>query len=194
MKPGRLSALLVLVACGGDSTKAPVTPVVVADPPPSASASAPAPPPAETQATEPLEGGAGGLGDIGVDRMNTPPSSTPPAANVSMRRGVTAVNGKLPPEIVDRVVRQSFGQFRRCYDDKIRPNENLEGRVTVKFVIAQTGAVSTASDGGSDLPDSKVIACVVKAFGALKFPKPDSGIVTVVYPLVFAPPPDPAKK
>lgn len=105
----------------------------------------------------------------------------------SIRQGATQVNGRLPPEVIQRIVRQNFGRFRLCYENGLRTNPNLQGRVAVKFVIDRGGAVSTASDGGSDLPDQGVVSCVVRNFGNLSFPQPEGGIVTVVYPIIFNP-------
>jgi hypothetical protein len=105
----------------------------------------------------------------------------------SIRQGATQVNGRLPPEVIQRIVRQNFGRFRLCYENGLRTNPNLQGRVSVRFVIDRSGAVSTASDGGSDLPDQGVVGCVVRGFGNLSFPQPEGGIVTVVYPIIFNP-------
>jgi hypothetical protein len=97
----------------------------------------------------------------------------------------TQVNGRLPPETIQRIVRQSFGRFRGCYDTALRTNPGLQGRVAVKFVIDRSGQVAAASDAGSDLADASVVACVVRGFQDLSFPQPEGGIVTVVYPLVL---------
>jgi len=105
----------------------------------------------------------------------------------SIRQGATQVNGRLPPEVIQRIVRQNFGRFRLCYENGMRTNPNLAGRVSVKFVIDRSGAVSTASDGGSDLPDQAVVSCTVRGFTNLSFPQPEGGIVTVVYPIIFNP-------
>ena len=105
----------------------------------------------------------------------------------TLRQGATQVNGRLPPEVIQRIVRQNFGRFRLCYENGLRTNPNLQGRVSVKFVIDRSGSVSTASDGGSDLPDQGVVGCVVRGFGNLSFPQPEGGIVTVVYPISFSP-------
>ena len=105
----------------------------------------------------------------------------------TLRQGATQVNGRLPPEVIQRIVRQNFGRFRLCYENGLRDNPTLSGRVSVKFVIDRSGAVSTAQDGGSELPDQGVISCVVRGFGNLSFPQPEGGIVTVVYPIIFNP-------
>ncbi len=104
-----------------------------------------------------------------------------------VRMGATTVSGRLPPEVIQRIVRQNFGRFRMCYEQGLGRNPNLEGRVSARFVIGRDGAVSNVSNGGSDLPDSGVVSCVISAFYGLSFPQPEGGIVTVVYPIMLAP-------
>ncbi|MCL2723548.1 MAG: AgmX/PglI C-terminal domain-containing protein [Polyangiaceae bacterium] len=105
----------------------------------------------------------------------------------SIRPGAVQVTGRLPQEVIQRVVRQNFGRFRTCYENGLRTNPNLQGRVAVKFVIDRSGGVSTAQEGGSDLPDQGVVSCVVRSFTNLSFPQPEGGIVTVVFPINFSP-------
>ncbi len=99
----------------------------------------------------------------------------------------TEVNGHLAPEIIQRIVRQNQGRFRNCYETGLRTNPSLGGRVAVKFVIDRQGAVSMASDGGSDLPDQGVTKCVVQSFYNLSFPAPQDGTVRVTYPIMLTP-------
>jgi len=101
--------------------------------------------------------------------------------------GETVVGGHLAPELIQRVVRQNFGRFRGCYELGLRGNPNLTGRITTRFIIDREGAVSNATNGGSDLPDSKVVGCVVSAFYGVSFPAPKDGIVRVSYPIMFNP-------
>ncbi|XXY19075.1 AgmX/PglI C-terminal domain-containing protein [Sorangium sp. So ce216] len=110
------------------------------------------------------------------------------AAAPTIRRGATQVSGRFPPEVIQRIVRRSFGRFRLCYEEGLRRNARLQGRVAVHFTIDPSGAVANARDGGSDLPDGVVVSCVVRAFHALSFPAPEGGSVDVVYPLQLAPP------
>jgi hypothetical protein len=125
------------------------------------------------------DGGAfeGGRGHVpGVHEVRAP-----------ILRAASAPQSRVPPETIQRVVRQTFGRFRVCYESALRTNPLLEGRVAVKFTIDPTGAVAVASDGGSDLPDARVVACVVRAFASLTFPEFSAGVVTVIYPLRFTP-------
>lgn len=104
-----------------------------------------------------------------------------------VRDAAPIVNGHVPPEVIQRVVRQNDGRYRFCYQNGLRANPNLAGRVTVKFVIDWHGQVAIATDGGSDLPDAGVRQCVISSFTSLSFPENDGGAVTVSYPLVFSP-------
>jgi hypothetical protein len=104
-----------------------------------------------------------------------------------IRAGTPAVIGQLPPEVVQRIVRQNIGRFRLCYADGLRLVPRLEGRIAVRFVIGRDGGVSRVQNGGSDFPDWVVLSCVMRAFYGLSFPAPESGIVTVAYPLVLSP-------
>lgn len=104
-----------------------------------------------------------------------------------MIASTTTVNGRLPAEVIQRVVRQNYGRFRNCYESALRTNPALSGRIATKFVIDRNGAVSMAQDGGSDLPDRNVVSCVVRSFSNLSFPTPDGGLVTVTYPIQFTP-------
>lgn len=109
-------------------------------------------------------------------------------ADLRMRPGDTVTSGQIPREVIQRIVRQNFGRFRLCYENGLRQNPNLAGRVSVRFVIGRDGAVSNVGNGGSDMPDSGVVSCVVRSFYGLSFPQPDgSGVVTVTYPISFAP-------
>jgi hypothetical protein len=117
-----------------------------------------------------------------------PSLSPPPAAtNPRVSAGTLTVNGRLPPAVIQRILRVNQGRFRACYRSGLHTNPSLTGRVTARFVIGRDGGVSSVANGGSDLPDSSVVSCVVRALYGLSFPQPDAGIVTVVYPLHFTP-------
>lgn len=95
--------------------------------------------------------------------------------------------GYLPPEVIQAVVRLGFHTLKGCYEEGLSRDPKLEGRVSVSFVIERDGSVKNSSDGGSDMSDAAVRDCVVRKFLGFKFPPPDNGIVTVVYPIMLAP-------
>jgi hypothetical protein len=130
-----------------------------------------------------VSGGGGGQGiGLGSARMSMRPQQQGP----TLRQGTVTVTGHLPSEVIQRIVRQNFGRFRLCYSNGLQSNPALAGRVAVRFVIAHDGSVQSAADGGSDLPNASVVACVVAGFRNLSFPQPEVGTVTVVYPVIFA--------
>jgi TonB family protein len=96
------------------------------------------------------------------------------------------VSGRLPPEIIQRIVAQNRPAFRRCYEDGLTRNPNLSGKVVVTFVIGTDGNVTSASDGGSTMPDPAVTQCILKRAKTMSFPAPEGGIVTVTIPLMFS--------
>ena len=97
------------------------------------------------------------------------------------------VKGHLPAAVIQHIVRTSYEGFRLCYASALARLPELTGRVSARFVITQYGKVSNVADAGSDMPDAAVLSCVLKAFYGLEFPTPGSGIVTVVYPIMFSP-------
>ncbi len=108
-------------------------------------------------------------------------------AKGAVRAGAALTKGGLSPEVIRRVVHPNLGRLRSCYELGLRANPKLEGRVVVKFVIDPSGAVSSAQEGNSDLQDAGVVVCVLGAFRRMKFPRPESGSVTVTYPVMFSP-------
>jgi hypothetical protein len=112
----------------------------------------------------------------------------PPAKPMSrVTEGTLQVSGRLPPEVVNRILRQNHGRLRACYEAGLRTNPTLQGRITTRFVIGRDGSVAAAANGGSDLPDAGVVMCSVRALYGLSFPQPEGGIVTVSYPVIFRP-------
>ncbi|MDI1443262.1 AgmX/PglI C-terminal domain-containing protein [Polyangium sp. 6x1] len=153
---------------------------------------------ARARAGEPEDARETGLIGLLYDRPPKPPKAATPIrydeppepkgrGATQTRPGAMALSGRLPPEVVRRIIRQNFGRFRLCYENGLRNNPNLQGRVSVRFVIGADGAVSNVGNGGSDMPDGGVVSCIVRSFEGLSFPRPEGGIVTVVYPLMFAP-------
>jgi hypothetical protein len=121
-----------------------------------------------------------------IDDGARPPPPPPPALTGGSSNAVM-VNGRLPPEVIQRIVKQHLSQVKRCYEKGLVANPNLQGQVRVKFIIDRSGSVSSAYDGGSDIGDKGVVQCVVHVFESMSFPEPEGGIVTVVYPFSFQP-------
>lgn len=114
-----------------------------------------------------------------------------------------ATSGHLPAEAVQRALRERLATTKKCYEEGLKRDPKLEGRVLVRLVIGLEGKVTEASPATADaaktadvltpgdapvpaMPDAKVTACVVEVLRQATFPKPDGGPVTVVYPVTFS--------
>ena len=116
-----------------------------------------------------------------VDRL------APPMRPPQVRAGIVTVSGGLPPEVVQRIVRQSFGRFRLCYETALAKKAGLAGRVEVTYRIAGDGSASGVR-ATSDFP-GPAKECIAEAFRGLTYPTPEGGrAVEVTFPLVFEPP------
>ncbi len=122
----------------------------------------------------------GGVG-VGLGRLSGEHAVKAP----TVRQGATSVSGRLAPEIVRRVVRQSYGRLRQCYLHVLQASPGAEGRVTVRFLIGSDGAVSAVQVTENTTGVASLGACVAAAFRSMSFPSPDGGSVTVTYPFVF---------
>lgn len=137
------------------------------------------------------EGGAGrgegiGLGSIGSlgagpSRLGEPTKPSAPRITV----GALQVNGRLPPEVIQRIVRQNFGRFRMCYEAARNKLPQLAGSVNVAFTISPTGEVTNTRLAPSTLPSAETQACVLTSFKGLSFPAPEGGSVSVLLPVHF---------
>lgn len=106
---------------------------------------------------------------------------------VQLRVGQVTVKGDLLPEIVRRIVRRHYPRFRACYEKALATNPKLQGRVTLQLEITKDGRTKRAKSASSDLPDSGVVACIVRAASSTTFPESQSGSLNVAsIPLLFS--------
>ncbi|CAN5422882.1 hypothetical protein BH09MYX1_BH09MYX1_18720 [soil metagenome] len=160
-----------------------VVPLISAPPPKDVTFATPT---ATTTATDPTASATETSTATGASPFRAAPKG---GGTPKLLMGSTTVSGRLPVEVIQRIVRQNYGRFRLCYELGLKTNPALEGRVSVRFVIGTDGSVSTAvkNAGDTTLPDESVISCIVRGFSNLSFPQPESGIVSVVYPLNLSP-------
>jgi TonB family protein len=130
--------------------------------------------------------GVGGLGLDGLEGDNKGAGFGKRVPNV--RQAKAKVEGNLDRDIIRRIVRAHINEVRSCYNAGLTKNPELEGSVTVDFVIASTGKVSASSVAESTLSDTSVANCIAKAVKRWTFPKPrDGGEVQVSYPFELSP-------
>ncbi|MEM9195593.1 MAG: AgmX/PglI C-terminal domain-containing protein, partial [Myxococcota bacterium] len=89
---------------------------------------------------------------------------------------------------VVRMIRGRQSAFRRCYENALRNNPSLAGRVTVGFTIQPRGNVSGARATSNTTGDAGLASCVVRVISSLRWREgPEGGSVNFSYPFIFAP-------
>jgi outer membrane biosynthesis protein TonB len=83
-------------------------------------------------------------------------------------------------------VRGRMGLLKACYENALKRNPGLRGRMRLRFTILETGGLSEVNVIENAL-GSDVAACVTNTMRAWRMPFRPSGPVTVDYPLVFTP-------
>ena len=102
--------------------------------------------------------------------------------------GDPIILGALDKSLIDAVIKRNMNQIRYCYQRELTNNPNLSGKITVKFVIAKDGTVSSASTKSSTMGSPAVESCINGRFLEFQFPEPKGGgIVIVSYPFIFSP-------
>ncbi len=102
-------------------------------------------------------------------------------------KGVVA-KGDLPPEVIKRILRASFGRFRSCYNAALGKDPKLTGKTIVQFTIDGTGAVSASKlDPATTVTDATMQTCVLGLYKTISFPMPDKGTVDVTHTMEYAP-------
>lgn len=114
--------------------------------------------------------------------------AAPPPAETLMPGDKAEVPGSLSAEVIRRVARTHHTALQRCYETGLAVRPNIEGNVSVRFIISGTGTVQTVAISESTLKDPTVENCVLAAFARMVFPAPEGGgSVTVTYPVHFKP-------
>lgn len=103
-----------------------------------------------------------------------------------IRSGKADIRGSLSKEVIRRIIQRHINEVRFCYEQELNSRPDLQGRVSVKFIISPTGAVQTAAVDQSDLGNPKAEQCIAGAVRRWTFPSPEGGgIVVVTYPFVL---------
>lgn len=95
----------------------------------------------------------------------------------------------LDKSIIRRIVRAHIGSIRECYNEGLRDNPQLAGKVVISFVVGSEGKVtqSTVSED-TELEDEKTALCMADAVHDWVFPRPKDGkSVSITYPFNLQP-------
>lgn len=92
----------------------------------------------------------------------------------------------LDPDEIYSVVEANYRELRHCYQQALEKNPSLAGRIDVNLIVEASGRPSQVCSGASTLPNSRVVACVIRSFAGFRFPEQE-GQMAGIYPITFSP-------
>ncbi len=122
--------------------------------------------------------GTGGLGNVDLGGRGKGKYKVIP--------GRTITKGCLTQQQVLRVLLRVQSQAKYCYEKEMSKNPNLEGKVTTRFEIGPTGAVSWVRIAESTMSNANVESCLQRVVQRLRFPPcKGGGTAEITYPWIF---------
>ncbi len=97
------------------------------------------------------------------------------------------MGGQLAKSKIIAGIQKDLGGLRSCYEQELKKDQMLRGKIVLGFVIDQDGHVARAAITTSEIDNVKVQRCIVARVKRLRFEKPEGGSVEVAYPLNFKP-------
>jgi hypothetical protein len=120
----------------------------------------------------------------GTVQVDMPAELSPPLEERNARaEKKEGVSQRLAPEVIRKVVRDYYPGIRQCYEALGQPLPAT--RAKLNFTIARDGKVSDGEVESKEYP--ALGKCLDGVMRSMVFPPPKDGIVTVGYPLEFAP-------
>lgn len=124
-------------------------------------------------------GPGNGVGIMGGRKSRVPNAGTCPTCK-------TEIMGGMSKETIRRTIQRHMNEIRYCYEEGLRSQPDLGGRVQVSFMISPAGVVTQASIADSSLHNAQVETCVANAARRWTFPAPEGGgYVAVRYPFLL---------
>jgi outer membrane biosynthesis protein TonB len=84
-------------------------------------------------------------------------------------------------------VKARMGLIKTCYENGLKRNPSLKGKISVRFTILETGGLADIGAAQNSMGAPDVAACIVNTMRSWRTQFRPSGPVTVEYPFVFQP-------
>jgi TonB family protein len=133
--------------------------------------------------------------DVGIEKQSVGKAEVTQvssAANVNITSAPPEISGESSTHAdrsqgaIQRVVQREAQRLKRVYEDWLKRDPALSGRLTVKFTILASGAVSNVSVVKSTMNNQEFDETILRYIKRWQFPEVSGGTpVEVVYPFVF---------
>lgn len=136
------------------------------------------------------EGGTASIGDLATSGGGKVGLGAKTEVKVS--GSVAAEEAEIDSADVDQAklgafVRARMGLVKACYENALKRNPSLKGKISFRFTILETGALADITTAQNSLGSAEVAACIMNTMRSWRMPFKPSGPVTVEYPFVFQP-------
>ncbi len=136
------------------------------------------------------EGGAASIGNLATTGGGKVGLGTKSEVRVS--GSVAAEEAEVDSSDIDQgklgaFVRARMGLIKACYENSLKRNPNLKGKISIRFTILETGGLAEISAAVNSLGSPEVAGCIVNTMRSWRTQFRPSGPVTVEYPFVFQP-------
>ncbi|MGK0362116.1 MAG: TonB family protein [Bradymonadia bacterium] len=95
------------------------------------------------------------------------------------------VGGTMSPKEISKAIKRRGRAIRACYEKALGRNNALAGKVVLRFVVQESGRVSSARVAHNTMGEPTVGACLARNIKRWRFPKPKGGSATVEFPFIF---------
>jgi outer membrane biosynthesis protein TonB len=136
------------------------------------------------------QGGAASIGDLATSGGGAVGYGAKQEVRVS--GSVAAEEAEVDSADIDQqklaaFVRARMGLIKACYENALKRNPSLKGKISIRFTILETGGIADIQTAVNSLGSPEVAACITNTMRTWRTQFRPSGPVTVEYPFVFAP-------
>ncbi len=136
------------------------------------------------------QGGAASIGDLATSGGGNVGLGTKSEVRVSGSVATEAAeidSSEIDQGKLNSFVRARMGLVKACYENALKRNPNLKGKLTIRFTILETGGLADIVTALNTIGSSEVASCIIGTMRTWRTQFRPSGPVTVEYPFVFSP-------
>jgi outer membrane biosynthesis protein TonB len=121
----------------------------------------------------------------GASEVKEPGKSAPSTQEQAARR--EGESADVDPGALALFVKERLKPIRSCYEEQLKLNPKLQGKVVVLFSIQPTGRVGEIGIEENTLGNEAVGSCICAVIGSWEFPFRPGEEVQIAYPFIFSP-------
>jgi outer membrane biosynthesis protein TonB len=136
------------------------------------------------------QGGAASIGDLATSGGGAVGYGA--KSEVKVTGSVAAEEAEVDSAEIDQQKLASFikarmGLIKACYENALKRNPNLKGKIAIRFTILETGGLADLETVANTMGSADVASCITSTMRSWRTQFKPSGPVTVEYPFVFSP-------